>query len=66
MPIQSANSEKKIEVACAGAVRQIINELAHAFMLTASSKVSLKFDRSNVVKTRVIAGEIVDVAAPGG
>jgi ABC-type molybdate transport system substrate-binding protein len=66
MPIRSANSEKEIEVACAGAVREFIDELAHAFMLTTSSKVSLKFDRSNVVKTRVLAGEIVDVAAPGG
>lgn len=62
MPVQSANSAKKVEVACAGAVREFIGELAHAFMLTSGSEVSLKFDRSGVVKTRVLDGEIVDVA----
>jgi len=61
MSIQSANSAKQIEVACAGAAREFIVELAHAFTLTSGSEVSLSFDRSGVVKTRVLDGEIVDV-----
>ena len=61
MSIQSANSAKQIEIACAGAVREFIVELAHAFMLTSGSEVSLRFDRSGVVKSRVLDGEIVDI-----
>jgi molybdate transport system substrate-binding protein len=61
MPIQSANSKNQIEVACAGAMRELITELADAFMLTSGSEISLKFDRSGAVKTRVLDGEIVDV-----
>ena len=62
MSIQSVGSVKKIEVACAGAVREFIDELVHAFTLTSGIEVSVKFDRSGVVKTRVLDGEIVDVA----
>jgi molybdate transport system substrate-binding protein len=61
MSIQSANSAKQIEIACAGAVREFIVELAHAFTLTSGNEVSLRFDRSGVVKTKVLDGEIVDV-----
>jgi molybdate transport system substrate-binding protein len=63
MPIQSINSaKKKIEIACAGAVREFIGELAHTFMLTSGSEVALKFDRSGVVKTRALDGETIDLA----
>ena len=66
MPIESIDSAKKIEIACAGAVREFIGELAHAFMLASGSEASLKFDRSGVVKTRVLDGEIVDVVITTG
>jgi molybdate transport system substrate-binding protein len=63
MPIQPINSaKKKIKIACAGAVREFIGELAHTFMLTSGSEVALKFDRSGVVKTRVLDGETIDLA----
>jgi molybdate transport system substrate-binding protein len=61
MPVQSANSEKKIEVACAGAMKPVITELARAFEQASGSKVSVRFDRSGVVKTRILDGEIADV-----
>jgi molybdate transport system substrate-binding protein len=61
MPIPSANPEKEIEVVCAGAMKAIVSELARAFTQTNGTKVSLRFDRSGVVKTRVLDGEIADV-----
>jgi len=60
MPTPSANPEKEIEVVCAGAVKAIVSELARAFTQTNGTKVSLMFDRSGVVKARVLDGEIVD------
>ncbi len=61
MSTRSANSAKEIDVACAGAVREFIVELAHAFTLTSGIDVSFKFDRSGAVRGRVMGGEIVDV-----
>ena len=49
MSTRSANSAKEIDVACAGAVREFIVELAHAFTLTSGIDVSFKFDRSGAV-----------------
>lgn len=43
-------------------MRELVTELADAFMLTSGCAVSLAFDRSGVVKSRVLDGELVDVA----
>jgi molybdate transport system substrate-binding protein len=61
MSTRSANSAPEIEVACAGAVREFIVELAHAFTLASGCDVSLTFDRSGAVKERVLGGAVVDV-----
>jgi len=61
MSMQSANPVKEIDVACAGAMRESIVELAHAFTLTSGIDVSLKFDRSGAVKDRVLGGEVIDI-----
>ncbi len=53
---------KTIEVACAGALHTIVPALARAFEQSAGHKVAVKFDRSGVVKSRVLDGEIIDVA----
>lgn len=57
-----ARGLQTIEVACAGALHTFIPELARLFERDSASKVSVKFDRSGVVKKRVLDGEIVDVA----
>ena len=56
-----ARTLKTIDVACAGALHTIIRELARAFERSSGHKVSVKFDRSGMVKSRGLGGEIVDV-----
>ncbi len=53
---------RTIEVACAGALHTIIPALARAFEQSAGHKIAVKFDRSGVVKARVLDGDVVDVA----
>lgn len=61
MHVDPFSKTGKIEVACAGALHTIITELARAFERNSGNKVSVKFDRSGVVKTRVLNGDIIDV-----
>lgn len=61
MSMQSANSEKVIEVACAGAMKPVVTGVARAFEQASGSKVLAKFDRSGMVKTRILDGETADV-----
>lgn len=53
---------KTIEVACAGALHTIVPALAHEFEQSSGHKIAVKFDRSGVVKARVLDGDVVDVA----
>jgi molybdate transport system substrate-binding protein len=62
MPNRITRREKEISVSCAGAMRDIVTELADVFMLNSGSSVSFTFDRSGVVKNKVLDGDRVDVA----
>jgi len=60
--MQFANSmNDDIDIACAGAVREFIVELAHAFTLMSGIEVSLTFNRSGVVGEKIVGGAVVDV-----
>jgi molybdate transport system substrate-binding protein len=61
MNVDPLCKDGNIKVACASALRRIITELARAFEQASGNRVSVKFDRSGVVKTRVLNGEIMDV-----
>ncbi len=50
-----------LKILCAGALSTIVDELAPAFERASGNTVSVTYDRSGMVRTRVLAGEIVDV-----
>jgi molybdate transport system substrate-binding protein len=52
---------RNLEVLCAGALREIVTGLARAFERSDGHKISVAFDRSGRVKTRVLNGESADV-----
>lgn len=60
MAIGSADSGD-IKVLCAGALSTIIEELAPAFERASGNTVSVTYGRSGMVRTRVLAGKIVDI-----
>jgi molybdate transport system substrate-binding protein len=60
MAVNSADSGD-IKVLCASALSTIIEELGPAFEQASGSTVSVTYDRSGMVRTRVLAGEIADI-----
>jgi molybdate transport system substrate-binding protein len=58
----SSGEANAIKVLCAGAMSEIIRQLAAEFERTTDVGISADFTRSGLVKDRVLAGEAVDVA----
>ncbi len=65
-PMPSALRQSPLTVLCAGALAGILEELAPRFEQHAGCRISAAYERSGVVGTRVLEGEIVDVVITTG
>lgn len=61
-PGPDAESKSRISLLCAGAMRHIVEHLVGPFTREGGPAVAVTFERSGVVRDRVLAGAVVDVA----
>jgi len=66
LAVPAASNAAEIKVLTTRAMNHVLTELAGAFQRTSEHKVALILAPPNEIRSRIVSGEIVDVAMSGG